>query len=215
MNVSRYKPNQVILILIFALFVLTAAANLSIPFFALFVTQDIAAAASAVGIAAAIYWIVKSTVQLPVARRIDRNRGEYDDYYSLLIGIAITTTGVFLFYFANELWQVLLLQALIGVGDAFAVPPIYAIFTRHIDRGEEGYDWTLESSFSLGAGSAIGSAFAGVLVGAIGIRNLFLVNGGLMAIGFIILLFLRPYILPRVPPPPPVDRFLLERRRRG
>lgn len=193
------KLNQVVLVVILAQFIFTAAANLSVPIFAIYILQDIGAAAAAVGFVSATYWIAKSVLQLFVARQIDKNHGEIDDYYSLLIGITITTAGVYLFYFATALWHVFLIQIVIAVGDAFAVPPLYAIFTRHIDSGSEGFEWTLQSSFSLGAGSAIGGILSGVLVELIGVRSLYLVNGTLMLFGLIVLIFLRPYIRPKTP----------------
>ena len=211
MRLKALRFNQVILVIIFALFVITVAANLTVPIFAIYILNDIGAAAAAVGFASAIYWAVKSILQLPIARFLDKNHGEIDDYYSLLIGIAITTGGVFLFYFASQLWHVFLIQFLIAVGDAFAVPPLYAIFTRHIDRGSEGFEWMLQSSFSLGAGSAIGGALSGTLVGLLGIRPLFLINGTLMLVGLVILFFLRPYIRPKVPTP--VGRVFIEQKR--
>lgn len=198
MKPSFFKLNQVILIIIFAQFIFTMAASLSVPFFAVFILNDIGAAATIVGFASAIYWIVKSVLQLPIAKSIDKNHGEIDDYYSLLLGIAISMTGVFLFYFAKEVWHIFAIQFLIAIGDAFAVPPMYAIFTRHIDKDSEGFEWALQSSFSFGGGAALGGAFSGILVGIIGIRPLFLINGALLAIGLIILFFLKPYIKPKV-----------------
>src|SRR3990167_6335041 len=199
MKLPFLKINQVILIIIFAQFIFTMAANLSVPLSAIFITKEIGAATAMVGLASAIYWAVKSVIQLPVAKWIDKNHGEIDDYYSLLFGLAITTTGVFLFYFAKEIWHIFAIQALIAVGDAFVVPPIYAIFTRHIDHDSEGFEWAVQSSFSVGAGSAIGGLLSSALVTLVGIRPLFLVNGTLMFVGLIILLFLRPYIRPKVP----------------
>ena len=211
MHLRLPKLNQVILIIILANFAFTVAANLSAPLFALFVVENIGAAAAAVGFASAIYWVVKSVLQLPIARWIDKNHGELDDYYSLLIGLAITTAGVFLFYFTRELWHVFVIQALIGIGDAFVVPPLYAIFSRHLDQNTEGFEWALQSSFSFGAGSALGGALSGLLVGTLGIRPLFLINGILMLVGLIILFFLKPYIRPKVPTP--VGRVFIEQKR--
>ena len=211
MKIHIPKLNQVILVMIFAQFILTVAANLNVPLFAVFILNNIGAAAAAVGFASALYWGVKSILQLPIARWIDRNHGEIDDYHSLLLGIAITTVSIFLFYFATKLWHVFAIQFLIAIGDAFAVPPLYAIFTRHIDSGSEGFEWTLQSSFSLGAGSAIGGMLSGLLVGLIGIRSLYLVNGVLMFMGLVILIFLKPYIRPKVPTP--VSRVFIEQKR--
>lgn len=212
MSISFPKLNQVILIIIFAEFLFTTGAGLITPVFAVFVLENIRASAiTVVGFATAIYWVTKSVLQLPVARYLDKNHGEIDDYYSMLLGIALTTLAVFAFYFAREVWHVYLLQFFIAVGDAFAVPPFYAIFTRHLDRGSTGFEWSLRSSFSLGAGSAIGGALSGILAAAIGIRAVYLLNGTLMLIGLIVLSFLRPYIRPKVPTP--VGRVFLEQKR--
>lgn len=211
MRLSFLKLNQVILIIIFAQFIFTMAVSLSGPLFALFIVRDIGAAAAAVGFVSAVYWAAKSILQLPLARWIDKNHGELDDYYSLLIGTAVTTLGVFLFYFARELWHVFAIQFLIAIGDALVVPPLYAIFIRHIDRDSEGFEWALQSSFSFGAGSAIGGTLSGILVGLLGIRPLFLINGILMFLGLAILFFLKPYIRPRVSTP--VGRVFLEQKR--
>ena len=201
MRFDFLKLNQVILLIIFAQFIFTMAVSLSGPLFALFLVRDIGAAAAAVGFASAIYWAAKSILQLPLARWIDKNHGEIDDYYSLLVGTAVTTTGVFLFYFAQELWHVFAIQFLIAIGDAFVVPPLYAIFIRHIDRDSEGFEWALQSSFSFGAGSAIGGVLSAILVSTLGIRPLFLINGTLMLIGLVVLVFLKPYIRPKAPLP--------------
>lgn len=194
------KLNQVVLTIIFSEFILTIAAGLITPLFAIFVVDDIkGGAVTVVGFAVAIYWLTKSILQLPVARYLDKNHGEIDDYHSMLLGMAITTAAIFTYYFATKVWHIYALQFMIGVGDSFVVPPFYGIFTRHIDKGKEGFEWSLRSSFSLGAGSTIGGALSGILAGVIGIRAIFLVNGTLFLIGMIILFFLKPYIFSKVP----------------
>lgn len=193
------KVNNVILIIIFAHFIFTAAAGLTTPLFAVFVLENIGGSAiTVVGFAIAIYWIVKSLLQLPVARHLDRVSGEMDDHNSMLAGACIFTLATFLFYFSRQVWHIYALQVLMAVGDALFVPPFFAIFSRHLDREHIGFEWSLFSSFSVGAGSALGGIFSGVLASIAGIRFMFLINGTLMLIGFIILWFLRPYISPRM-----------------
>lgn len=205
------KINQIILVIILSEFVLTVADGMIAPIYALFVTQDIGAAARVVGFSLAIYWITKSILQLPVARYLDKNHGELDDYYSMIGGLFATTATMFLFYFATLPWHIYALQFMLGIGYSFVVPPFYAIFTRHIDKDSEGFEWSLRSSFSLGAGSALGGALSGVLGAIIGFRALFLVNGTLMLIGWITLTFLRPWVMPKVRLP--VERIFIERPR--
>ncbi len=189
--------NQVILIIILAEFVLTTANSLVNPVFALFVVQNVQAPVTVVGFSVAIYAVIKSILQLFVARQLDKNHGEIDDHYSMLVGLFLGMVVTFLYYFVQQSWQIYALQAALAIGDAFYVPPFYAIFTRHIDKEREAFEWSLRSSFSLGAGSALGAAFSGVLAATIGIRPLFLINGIMILISFITLIFLGPYIRPK------------------
>lgn len=203
MSLQFPKINQVILIIVLADFVLISAFGFLTPVYSLFITQEITSGTVAVvGFALTIYWTVKSVLQLFVARFIDRNHGEYDDFYSMLLGGFISSIVVILYYFASQVWHIYLLQMLLGVGDAFLVPPFYAIFTRHIDKGQEGFEWALYSSFSIGAGAAFGGAVGGLLATMIGFRAVFPLVGILAFIATLMLMFLRPYILPKVPKHP-------------
>lgn len=194
------KISQVVLVIIIAEFVLTAAFGFLAPFFAVFITQQIVGGSVAVvGFAITVYWVTKSLLQLFVARFIDKNHGEIDDFYFFLAGGFLNAVFVSLYYFASEVWHIYTLHFLVGAADAMLVPPFYAIFTRHIDRGREGFEWSLYSSFSLGAGTALGAGMGGILATLVGFRAVFLLTGFLTLIFTILLLFLRPYIRPKVP----------------
>ncbi len=204
------KINQVILLIILADFVLITAFGFLPPIFAVFVTEQIPGATVAtVGFALTVYWTTKSVLQLAVARRIDRNHGEIDDFYFMIAGGLLSSLFVTLYYFASATWHVYLLGFLIGASDAMLVPPFYAIFTRHIDKGKEGFEWALYSSFSLGAGSALGGALGGIFATLVGFRAMFPLIGMLSFLSTIMLFFLKPYILPKVPPS--VPRIFIEK----
>lgn len=194
--------NQAILVIIFAEFILTTGTALISPIFALFVVETIGAPVTVVGFAIAIYWGVKSILQLPVARYLDKNHGEIDDFYAMLSGLILITIATYLYYFVTFVWQIYLLQFLIAVGDAFIVPPFLAIFSRHLDKDQEAFEWALRSSFAYGAGFAIGGSLSGILASIIGIRPIWIINGTFLLIGLIILIFLKPYIKPKVPKDP-------------
>ncbi len=201
MKSSLPKPNQVILLIVIADFVLITAFGFLPPIFAVFVTQQVVGGSVAVvGFAATIYWTTKSILQLFVARFIDKNHGEIDDFYFMIAGGFLNSALIALYFFAQEAWHVYFLQFFIGIGDAMLVPPFYAIFTRHIDKGREGFEWSLYSSFSLGAGSALGGALGGILATVVGFRPLFLLAGAVSFIATVMLVFLKPYIRPKVPP---------------
>lgn len=187
------------MVIVMAYFVLTAAAGFLPPIYAVFITTQIAGASVAsVGFAITIYWTIKSVLQLFVARFIDKNHGEIDDFYFMIAGGMLNALFVSLYYFATTITHVYLLQLLIGAADAMVIPPFYAIFTRHVDKGKEAFEWSLFSSFSIGAGSALGAVLGGTLGASIGFRAVFPMVGILTFVATIMLVFLRPYILPKV-----------------
>lgn len=205
--------NKVISLIVVSDFMVTTGASLLSPIFALFVTQTIeGGSAQAVGFAIAIYWITKSILQLPIARYLDRNHGELDDYHFMIFGL-LADAAVLCGYnfFATTVWHVFLLQGLLGIADAFLLPPFYAIFTRHIDPGSEGFEWSIRSSLSFGGGAALGGALGGILLGIVGFRNVFLIAAMFNMTSVIVLFFMRPYIMPRTSKP--VARIPLENKK--
>lgn len=205
--------NQVVLTIVVAEFILITGWAFLAPIFAVFVTQQINnGTVAVVGFAITIYWITKSILQLFVARFIDKNHGELDDFYFFVGGGFLNAVFVSLYYFSSEVWHIYALHFLVAIADAMLVPPFYAIFTRHIDKGREGFEWSLYSSFSLGAGSALGAAAGGIFATVVGFRIIFPLVGLFTLIFTIILVFLRPFILPKTP----VDgapRMLLDRKK--
>ncbi|MBI2640216.1 MAG: MFS transporter [Candidatus Sungbacteria bacterium] len=212
-KIKMPEVNQVVLTIVIAEFLLITGWGFLAPVFAVFVTQQIPGGSVAVvGFVITIYWVTKSILQLFVARFIDRNHGELDDFYFFLGGMFLNAIFISLYYFASEVWHVYLLHFLIAIADAMLVPPFYAIFTRHIDKGKEGFEWSLYSSFSLGAGSALGGAVGGLIATVAGFRIIFPLVGLFTFISAVILVFLKPFILPKVP----VDeapRILLDRKK--
>ncbi len=205
--------NKVIAIIIASDFMVTTGSALLSPIFALFITQQVSGgSARAVGFAIAIYWITKSVIQLPIARYLDRNHGEVDDYYFMIFGLLADASVLCAYYFfATTVWHVYFFQGLLGIADAFLLPPFYAIFTRHIDPGSEGFEWSIRSSFSFGGGAAIGGALGGILLGIVGFHAVFLIAALFNILSVITLLSMRPYIMPSTPNP--VRRIPLEHKK--
>lgn len=208
-----FSLNKVVLILISGEFLLVTAFGTLVPIFAIFVVEEITAgSAQVVGYAIAIYWIVKSVLQLPVGRWLDKNHGEIDDFWVMIAGNLLGgILAILFFFFAYKVWHIYIFQAMWGFADALLVPPIYAIFSRHLDKGHEGFEWALRSSFSFGAGSAIGGALGGIMAGFFGLRSVFLFTGFGVILGTIVLLFLKPHILPKVKPMS--ERIFIEQKR--
>ena len=191
--------NRVILLLIAGEFLLVTFLGLTIPIFSLFIVEEIAGGTVAVvGYSYALYWIVKSVLQIPIARWLDRRSGEWDDFWVMIAGSVLGgLTAMSFYFFATEIWHIYALEAILGIADALVVPPLYAIFSRHLDRGHESFEWSLQSSISFDASSALGAALGGIIGGVFGLRFVFLFAGLGALLGAALLLCLRPYIAPR------------------
>ena len=87
--------NHIIKTLIVADIGLLTAVGFVVPIFAIFITNTIQGGdIQVVGFAAAIYWIVKSSVTIPFGQYLDRNHGEKDDLYFVIVGGVIAAVSV-------------------------------------------------------------------------------------------------------------------------
>lgn len=156
------------------------------PIFAIFVTNQIAGATVAtVGFAATINLLVKALLQMPVARYIDKHKGEKDDFLFMVVGSTLISIVPFAYLFVTLPIHLYLAQVVLGIGGALTNPGWFAIFTRHIDKGKEGTEWTLEN-VSIGLVSAGVAALGGIMAERFGFHNLFLIVGVLSLVGLII-----------------------------
>lgn len=184
--IKLMRLNHTVKTLIVSDFLINSGFSLFAPIFAVFVTGQIAGASvQVVGFAAALTQIVKALVQVPVARYLDRNHGEYDDFYSLVVGSIIVASTPFLYFFASQTWHIYGIQAWNGLGLALAIPPWFAIFTRHIDKMKENIEWSLES-VAIGISGAGAAAIGGVLAESMGFRAMFLIAGFFAIIGVLL-----------------------------
>jgi len=178
--------NKIIRVLVLGDIMFFSAYGLIGPIFAIFVTGQIAGATIATaGFAATINLLVRALLQMPVARYIDRHKGEKDDFKFMVTGSTLISIVPFIYLFVTVPWHLYLAQIVLGIGGALANPGWYAIFTRHIDKGKEGTEWTLEN-VGVGLAAAGTAAIGGVLAQYFGFDNLFLIVGVLSLVGLII-----------------------------
>ncbi len=180
------RVNHTIGTLITADFLVNAGFSLFAPIFAVFVTKQIMnGSMEVVGFAAAITQIVKSVFQIPVARYLDRNHGEYDDFISLMIGNVLVVLTPVAYLFAATATHVYLIQGMYGLALAMVVPPWYAIFTRHIDKMQENIEWSFES-VGIGISGAAAAALGGIIATNLGFRFVFLFGAILALVGVLV-----------------------------
>jgi len=175
------KINHVIKTLVVSDFFINAGFSVFAPIFAVFVTKQIPdGSLQVIGFAAALTQIFKVTLQIPIAKYLDRNHGEYDDFYSMVIGSFLISIVPFLYLLATQPIHIYIFSSVYGIGLAFLVPPWYAIFTRHIDKMKENIEWSMDS-VAIGIASAGTAALGGVLATKLGFQSVFIL-GGILAI---------------------------------
>lgn len=187
--------NVIIQTLILGSFVFETGFGLSAPFFAVFVSRQIPGADLAVlGYASGIYWILKSLLQIPIGAWLDRTKGEQDDFWTLIAGHFIMGAVLFLYIFVTTPMELYLLQILLAIGGALAVPPWFAMFIRHVDQLKEGYEWSINSSLSFGVGTGVAGIVGGLLAQHYGFEITFILGGVLVWAGTIFFFVLRRHL---------------------
>jgi len=173
--------NKVIKILILSdVFLLTGFGFIT-PIFAIFITQRITIgntieAAKIAGFSMGIYWAIKSILQIPFGKYLDKIKGEKDDLWFIVIGNVLAALAVFGYMFSLIPWHIYLCQGIYALGMAMNIPGWCAIFTRHIDKGKEAFEWSTNSTL-IGIGAAISGALGGIIAAEFGFNILFLGAG--------------------------------------
>lgn len=196
-NIKDITVNGVIRHFVLADLLFFAGWGLIGPIFALFVSQKIPGANLViVGTAVAIYWVVKSVLQVPVAIFLDKNKGEKDDFYTLLIGLSLAGFTALGFLFINNITGLYIMICFQGLAFGLYTPSWSAIFTRHLDKENCSLDWSVDSA-AIGIGSGI-AAFIGGNVAAIwGFNAVFFATSILSFASVFILFSLPKLILPK------------------
>jgi len=197
-NLKDLKVNRLIRFFVVSDLFFWSGWGLLTPIFAIFIVNRIqGATVLTVGIASAIYWVVKALFQMPVALYLDKHEGERDDFHALISGLILGGITAFSFLLVNSaagLYFVIFLQAL-----AFGLytPAWSAIFSRHLDKKNYAFDWSLDNT-TIGLALGITAFVGAALASAFGFNAIFVATGVLSFISATILIFVPDLILPDV-----------------
>lgn len=194
--------NKIIKILITGDFFLNLGWGLLGPVFAIFIVKNIETggileATRVAGFASLAYWATKAVLQIPIGRYLDKNHGEKDDFWFMVIGEFIAGLIPLGYLIASEPWHIYTLQIIYAAGMSMAIPSWYAIFTRHVDKGKEALQWSLESVF-FGAGAGIAGGVGGVIASIFGFKVIFIMVSILSFVSVAFLLMIRKDVYPKV-----------------
>ncbi len=164
------------------------------PIFALFVVDFIEGGSAAVaGLAAAIYLLTKSLLQIPLASLMDRIKGERDDYWFLLLGSLVAAIVPLAYLVIKTPLQLYAVQFVYGAMMAMAFPSFMAIYTRHISRNKEGVAWGVYFT-ATDLAAALAATAGGILADTIGFRPLIVMASFLGIVGTVLIYFIRSHL---------------------
>lgn len=175
---------------------LWAGWGLIAPVFAIFVLDQVrGATVVTLGIIAALYWILKSIIQIPIALMIDRTPNEKDDYLVLVISLMLGGLTAFSFILVREVWQLYLVEALHAVSFGLYIPAWSGIFARHLDKSHRALEFSLDSA-AVGIAMGIMGLIGGVIAQNFGFSAIFFIASLLCFISAIIIFYSPDIVFP-------------------
>ena len=191
------KVGRLVKYFIISDFFLLAGWGLIDPIFSVFIIQRVVGGTlMVVGIAAAIYWIFRSVLQVPIANYLDSTTGEHADFVALVGGLLLVGISAIAMCWVTKVWELYAIHAVHAVAFALYYASWPTIFSRHLDKDKIALDWSLDSSVS-GIAAGITGFLGGVIAGTLGYNVVFVSAGILAFIAAFVLIAVPDLILPK------------------
>lgn len=191
------KINRIIKFLVLSDFLFLGGWSLINPLFSVFVVDHVAGATLATaGFVSALYWLVKSVIQMPVANFLDRTEGEKDEFYTLVFALMLAAITAFSFALVENVSQLYVVQFFHAIAMALYIPSWTTLFSHHLEKKHTAFDWSLDSTV-IGVGAFLAAGVSGVLANAFGFSFVFLVVGILSLLSAFLLIAVPNLIIPK------------------
>ncbi|OGK13813.1 hypothetical protein A2862_00595 [Candidatus Roizmanbacteria bacterium RIFCSPHIGHO2_01_FULL_38_41] len=162
---------QIRILLITNGLILTAGAMLG-PIYALFVGKiggDLLDASYAFG----AYALTAGMTTLISGRYADKLK---ENELIVVFGYGILGMAFFGYTLVNSMWSLLIVQIIIGLGEAIYSPAFDAVYSKHLDGHKSGREWGAWESINYFT-IAFGAVSGGFLVTFLGFNAMFIVMG--------------------------------------
>jgi len=171
------------LLMISDIFVITGFGLID-PILAIFIKENLTGGTIfAAGFASTLFLITKSIVQLPFSRYVDSHK---DKIKWLIIGTLLISIVPFIYIFVNHINYIYMAQVLYGIGSGLAYPTWLGLWSTHLDKKHESFEWSLYSTF-VGIGTALTASIGAAISQFIGFEYTFALVGLISLIGCFIL----------------------------
>ncbi|MBI2356557.1 MFS transporter [Candidatus Dojkabacteria bacterium] len=141
-----------------------SSANLTAVIFTLFALDQIQGATiTDVGFSSLVFLAVSAVLNIPLGRLLDKTNGFLDENYVLVASSVVRGVALILLAYSTAIWQLYLLQAILGVARSMNYVSWRVLFSKFLDPKHVGEQWSIYDSII-----AIGLGFAALIGGYIG-----------------------------------------------
>lgn len=163
------------------------------PIYALFV-QNVGGDLLDASFAASIFGLAAALTTMVSGRLADYFQ---DDRYIVSLGYFIMGCGFFLFILVEDTYFLLMVQALLGCGEAIYGPAFDKLFSQNLDKGLEGSQWGGWEAAHYFV-TAVGTLVGGFIANSFGFVTMFILMGVLCVVSGAYLLLLGRSVFDRV-----------------
>ena len=186
-SMKAFHINKIILFLLLSdAFILTGFGLID-PIIAIYIHGNVEGGSIlAAGLASTIFFVTKSVIQLPFSRYVDTHDHKIK---WLIVGSLLISIVPFIYIFAPSLYLIYLAQFIYGVGSGLAFPTWLGLWSTHLDKRHESFEWSLYST-TIGIGTAVSASIGAALSDFIGFQFTFAVVGIMSLTGCVVLYIL-------------------------
>ncbi len=157
------------------------------PILAIFIKDNLTGGTIfAAGFASTLFLITKSIIQLPFSRYVDKHENKVK---WLMAGTFIISLVPLVYIFSNHIYFIYAAEILHGIGSGLAYPTWLGLWSTHLDKKQESFEWSLYST-GISVGTAITAVIGATLAEFAGFTFTFLLVGLMSLAGCGILFFL-------------------------
>lgn len=175
--------NKIIKFLTISDFAILTGFSFLAPIFAVFILGNIKGGTlETVGFATSIQVFSKALLEYPIARLLDKKRGDMDEFYCMITGSFAICIVPLLYLIIKTPNQLYLVQFIFGIATAMAYPAWMSLFTRHAQKEREGSQWALYATI-IGVGTAMAAAMGGIIGEKYGFEMVFWIVFAMSVVG--------------------------------
>lgn len=179
---GKNGSNKVIFLLTLSDILVWGTSSIASPLLAIYLSGKFGGnTVEYIGIGTAIYFAVRSIVQLPIGMLTDRIKHDKDEIFFLMLGCILMGIPYLLYSLVTEANQYYVLMGLGGLGASMNLNNWRKLFAKNLDKNKEGYQYGIYETVM-----SISTAVFGLLGGYFGNLSPQIFEAVITSVGFFV-----------------------------